>query len=129
MVGNKFLGLLKSRKFWLLVVALVVLIVGNVFYEGFALDGEAATGFLVILATYMVGLVIDPGEPRAKWVKLLKSRKFYAAGIGLVVMVMASFDMVLPFGVSEDQLLEIAVAFGSYIAAVAMQARFPVIEA
>ena len=53
-------NLFTSRKFWALVIGLVVLVVAQ-FVPGFKLDENAAVGLAVIVAAYIVGVAVDPG--------------------------------------------------------------------
>jgi hypothetical protein len=114
--------LLTSRKFWLLVIALVVLIVSTA-VPTFELDEEAGAGFLVIACSYLVGVAVDPGP--GGWRGVLQSRKFWAAVLGFLVMTLGAFDVKLPFGLTEDILVEIAVLIGGYIAGVAIEGKLP----
>lgn len=110
--------LLTSRKFWATLFALVVLIVGQA-VPGFSLDGEAAAGFAVIIVSYLVGVAIDPGP--GDWRGVLQSRKFWAAVVGVVIMFLNAFSVKLPFGLTSDQLVEIALMIGAYIGSVALE--------
>lgn len=110
--------LLTSRKFWVTILTLVVLIVAQ-FVPGFALDEEAGAGFLVIAVAYVVGVAVDPGP--GGWRGVLQSRKFWAAVIGFFVMVLSGFSVKLPFGITADMLVEIALAIGAYISSVAIE--------
>jgi hypothetical protein len=112
--------LLQSRKFWLALVSLLVVVV-LAFSPGFVLDQEAFVGLILIVVAYMVSLALDPGDPAAKWASLLKSRKFYAALVGILMMVMDGFGWKLPADVNPDALIGFAVLIGGYIASVALE--------
>lgn len=58
--------LLTSRKFWALVVGLLVVLATH-FVPNFHLDVEASVGFIVVLVGYMVGTAVDPGENAGTW--------------------------------------------------------------
>lgn len=116
-------SLLTSRKFWLATLALVVIVVSAA-VPGFELDQEAGAGFLVIAVSYLVGVAVDPGP--GGWRGVLLSRKFWAAVLGFAVMILSAFHIKLPFGLTEDILVEIAVLIGGYIAGVALEGKVPV---
>ncbi len=111
--------LLTSRKFWTLILALLVLIVAQ-FVPSFSLDEEAGVGMLIVLGTYMVDVAIDPGNG---WKTMLQSRKFWAALVGFVVMVLGGFGIGLPFGLTQDVLIQIATAISLYMTSVAIEGR------
>lgn len=114
--------LLVSRKFWAAVLTLVVIVVAA-FAPGFDLDSEAGAGLAVIAVSYIIGVAVDPGP--GGWRGVVLSRKFWAAVIGFVVMFLQGFGLGLPFGLSEAQLVEIAVVIGAYIGGVALEAKRP----
>jgi len=115
--------LFTSRKFWMTVVALIVIIIST-FIPSFSIDQERGAGLTVIVVSYVIGVAVDPGP--GGWRGVFKSRKFWAAAIGLLVMFLDGFGVKLPFGISEDQLAEIAVVLGAYIAGVALEGKIPV---
>jgi len=57
---NKFILLLKSRKFWAAFVGLILLIVKG-FDESFPLDGEMTTQMIYLLVAYIMGTGIEDG--------------------------------------------------------------------
>lgn len=109
-----------SRKFWVTVLAFIVLLVAQ-FVPSFNLDQEAGAGFLVIVVSYVLGVAVDPGP--GGWRGVLLSRKFWAALIGFAVMILTGFSVKLPFGLTPDMLVEIAVTIGAYIAGVAIEGK------
>lgn len=115
--------LLMSRKFWAAVLTLVVIVVAA-FAPGFDLDSEAAAGLAVIAVSYIIGVAVDPGP--GGWRGVIQSRKFYAAAIGFVVMFLQGFGLGLPFGLTEAQLVEIAVIIGAYIGGVSLEGKLPI---
>lgn len=111
--------LLQSRKFWTLVVALVILLVGVYVSQVEAINQGAVVSLVIVLVSYILGVAVDPGTG---WRGVLQSRKFWAALIGLVVIILSAFDVVLP--IPPDNLIAIAVIFGGYIAGVAVEDKF-----
>lgn len=110
--------LLISRKFWAAILVLVVVVV-SVFSPGFDLDTEHAAGLVVVAVTYIVGVAVDPGP--GGWKGILQSRKFWAATLGFLLMILDALHIVLPFELTLEQLITIAVAIGAYISAVALE--------
>ena len=115
-------GLLTSRKFWAAILTLVVVVVAAA-VPGFELDSEAGAGMAVIAVSYIIGVAVDPGP--GGWRGVIQSRKFYAALIGFIVMFLQGFGLSLPFGLTEAQLVEIAIVFGAYIAGVSLEGKLP----
>lgn len=111
------LDLLKSRKFWAVVVGLVVTYLLRLF-PNFNLDQEATVSFLVLLASYIVGTALDPG---VGWHGLLTSRKFYAAIVGLGITVLQGFGVQLPAEIPADTVTYILYLLSTYIAGVAIR--------
>lgn len=110
--------LLTSRKFWIAALALL-LVVMQAFFPAFEMDAENATAMLVVIVAYLVGVSVDPGP--GGWRGVLRSRKFWSAVIGLVVIFLDGFGVVLPFELSTEQLIALAVTLGGYITAVALE--------
>lgn len=107
-----------SRKFWVTLLAVIVLLIST-FIPGFDLDTESAAGFAVVIVAYLIGVAIDPGP--GGWRGVIQSRKFWAAAIGFVIVWLDAFHVVLPFELSTEQLISIAVVIGGYIAGVAVE--------
>lgn len=114
-------GLLTSRKFWSLAIALLVLLVG-VFYPAFQLDEEQTVGLVIVVATYMLGVAVDPGP--GGWRGVLASRKFWAAAVGLVIIFTNAFGLKLPTEITPDFLVYICATIGTYIGGVALEKKF-----
>lgn len=55
---NKFIRLLKSRKFWAAIAALVLVII-QAFIPDFPLDEEQVTKVGVVLVSYIIGTAIE----------------------------------------------------------------------
>lgn len=116
--GLEMKDLFTSRKFWTTVIMLLVVII-SVFNPNFDLDVEHAAGLAVVFMSYVVGVSIDPGP--GGWKGVLQSRKFWAAVLGFLVLVLDGFGIVLPFALSVEQLVAVAVTIGTYIGAVALE--------
>ncbi len=110
--------LLVSRKFWAAIFGLIVIVV-SAFLPSFGLDADQAAGFAVIIVAYIIGVAVDPGP--GGWKGVIQSRKFWAAVVGFVIMVLDIFKIVIPFGLTSEQLILIAVTIGGYIAGVAIE--------
>lgn len=110
--------LLISRKFWAAIIGLIVIVI-SAFLPSFGLDADQAAGFAIIIVAYIIGVAVDPGP--GGWRGVIQSRKFWAAIIGLVVMVLDSLQILLPLGLTPEQLILIAVTIGGYIAGVAAE--------
>lgn len=59
---DKFLALLKSRKFWAAVVGLVVAFVG----VRADVDAAALTSAVLVIVTYILGTALEDGLARSK---------------------------------------------------------------
>ncbi|MHB0922643.1 MAG: hypothetical protein ACYC3H_01590 [Bellilinea sp.] len=114
--------LFTSRKFWMTMLALIAVVIST-FVPSFSLDQERGAGLVVIVAAYVLGVAVDPGP--GGWSGVFKSRKFWAALVGLVVIFLDGFGVKLPFGLTEAHLAEIATALGIFIAGVALEGKVP----
>ena len=112
-------GILTSRKFWALVIGLLLLVAVQ-FIPSFAVDEELAISFLVIIASYILGVAVDPGP--GGWRGVLQSRKFWAALVGFAVLVLNGFGVNLPEGLPAETLIWFAVLVGTFISGVALEA-------
>lgn len=114
-------SLLTSRKFWAAVITLVVVIVSSVSAEhaDLEMDADSAAGLVVIAVSYIIGVAVDPGP--GGWRGIVQSRKFWAAVVGFLIMTLDAFHLVLPFALSTEQLVTIALTIGGYIAGVAFE--------
>jgi len=59
-MDNKFLSLLKSRKFWAAVVGILVAVAG----ERAGIDAEQLNAGLALLITYILGTALEDGLSR-----------------------------------------------------------------
>jgi len=116
----KFIELLQSRKFWAAVIGLILL---GVQQYGHEFDPEQVIALVMVIVSYIVGTAIDPGAEGEKLIVLLKSRKFWAAVIGLVIVASQTFGWQLP--ITETSMLEIVVLLSSYIVGVAIEKKKP----
>lgn len=107
--------LLTSREFWTAVLTIFVLIMGQVF-PSFHLDVAAASALVVLAVSYMVGVVVDPGP--GGWVGTLKSRKFWAAAIGFILIILNGFGIVLPDGLTVESIVTIVVTLAGLIVSI-----------
>lgn len=115
-----------SRKFWVAILMLAVTIV-SAFVPSFDLDADTAAGLAIVVVSYIVGVSIDPGPNGGTWRGVIQSRKFWAALVGFVIMILDGFGIGLPLGLTSEQLVLIAVTIGGYIAAVAAEQPPPVV--
>ncbi|NPU89964.1 MAG: hypothetical protein HPY87_08830, partial [Fervidobacterium sp.] len=116
--------LLTSRKFWISVLSLLVVIL-QVFVPSFNIDQDAATGFLIIIGTYIVSVSIDPGNG---WKEIAKSRKFWAAVAGLILVFLYGFGLVLPYDMTPEQFEQICFVIGSYIIGVSLEGKWDIFK-
>ena len=84
---NSFLGVLKSRKFWVMALAIGTVLAGAA-YPG-ALSQDSMVGGVVMLGAFGVSLAFDPGSPSQKWAYLLSSRRFYLTIVGLLGLLLS----------------------------------------
>ncbi|MBV6343566.1 hypothetical protein [Candidatus Magnetobacterium casense] len=86
------------------------------------MNEELAIGYFVVLASYILGVAVDPGP--GGWRGILQSRKFWAALIGFVLLILNGFGILLPEVLSADTLIWFAVLLGTYISGVALETPF-----
>lgn len=117
------LSLLQSRRFWVALVTLFIIIVAA-FIPNFTLDTEEFVSLLLIAVGYIVSLVIDPGDPKAKWSSLLKSRKFWTAVVSMLIILVKSFGGVLPPEFGLEQMVGLAVVAGGLIVSWGIEGKY-----
>lgn len=110
--------LLTSRQFWAALIALIVIIVAAV-SPGFELDADQAAALVIVITSYIIGVTVDPGP--GGWRGIIQSRKFWGAVVGLLILTLDAFQLVLPFGLSSESLISIAVTIGALIASAAIE--------
>ena len=110
--------LFTSRKFWVAILMLVVIII-SAFFPNFQMDADHAAGFAIVIVAYLLGVAVDPGP--GGWKGVIQSRKFWAAVFGFLVIFLDGFGIGLPMGLTADQLVLIAVTVGGYISSVAFE--------
>ena len=110
------LDLLNSRKFWAAIVGLLA-VCAEAFGKGF--NQEELIGLLLIVVSYCVAVAINPGTNGSKLIETLKSRRFWAALIGIVVIITQVFDVKLPL--SPENMIELAVVFSGYVIGVGLE--------
>jgi len=113
--------LLTSRKFWALVIGLLVLLVVQL-YPAFQLDQEQTIGLVIVVASYILGVAVDPGP--GGWRGVFASRKFWAAMVGLVLIFSNAFGLKFPAEVTPDLMIYVCVTIGTYISGVALESKF-----
>jgi hypothetical protein len=79
------MSLFTSRKFWVALVALAVIILQS-FLPNFTINQDLLVDGIVILSAYVVSLAIDPGDPGAKILSMVGSRRFWIALISIIVL-------------------------------------------
>jgi hypothetical protein len=109
---------LTSRKFWAAMFLLLVIVVSS-FVPSFHMDADLAAGFAIIIVAYILGVAVDPGP--GGWAGVIQSRKFWGASVGLLILILDGFGLVLPYGLTAEQLIMIAVTAGTYITGVAWE--------
>jgi hypothetical protein len=109
-----------SRKFWAAVFMLTLVVI-SAFIPSFTMDAEHAAGLAIVIVAYLIGVAVDPGP--GGWKGVLQSRKFWAATIGLLIVFLDGFGIGLPMGLTQDQLVLIAVTIGGYISSVAFEMK------
>lgn len=104
--GDSFLAMVGSRKFWAAVIGFLVLILNafHVFPE--TLDVVKVSEFVAIISIYIFCVAIDPGQG---WRKLFVSRKFWAAVVGLGLVMLQAFQIALPAGITDESILGLVV--------------------
>jgi uncharacterized membrane protein len=109
-----------SRRFWVSLFTLLLVLLLPIL-PGFKLDVATAAGFVVVVVSYLIGITKDPGP--GGWAGVLQSRKFWAALVGFVFLILTGFG-VMP-GIAQDQVLAIVATIAGYISVVAFQAPPP----
>jgi len=107
-------SLLQSRKFWLALIGFIALVVNEL--SGKVIPTEEMTGLVLIVIGYLVSIALDPTYEASKLQDTLKDRKFWAAVVGIVVMLATTFGKTLPL--SSENIVELAALIGTYIVSI-----------
>jgi len=110
--------MLATREFWVAILVLLVMIVGQ-FMPGFQMDVESAAAAGAIVLAYLIGIAVDPGP--GGWKGVIQSRKFYAALFGLVFIFLDAFGVKLPIDLTPEILVTLASIVGGLIANASIQ--------
>ena len=110
-----------SRRFWALIFGLIVLF-SEQFFPNFTLDEEGAIAFVIIIASYILGVTVDPGP--GGWRGVLLSRKFWGAVVGVIFLFLRGFGILIPSELSPAVVEWVAVLVASWIAGVGLEAPF-----
>jgi hypothetical protein len=93
-----------NEKFIAALVTLLVVIVAQ-FVPGFKMDEQQLVQAVLVIGMYAVGTLKDPGAPGL--VGALKSRKFWAAVVGVAANFLTAFNVQLPDGLTYDLITEL----------------------
>ena len=107
-------NLLQSRKFWFAFIGFVALVVNEL--TGKVIPTEEMTGLVLIVIGYLVSIALDPTYEASKLADTLKDRKFWAAVVGIVVILATTFGKTLPL--SSENIVELAALIGTYIVSI-----------
>jgi uncharacterized protein YebE (UPF0316 family) len=113
------LALLDSRKFWAALVG-VVAVIAEVYGKTFSQD--ELVGLILIVVSYMVAIAINPTVDGSKIAETLKSRRFWAALVGIVVLAANVFGLKLPL--VPENMIEIALVLSGYIVSVGFEGKY-----
>ena len=111
-------NMLMSREFWVSILGLAVILAGQ-FIPGFKIDIAGAASLVLVIASYLYGINQDPGP--GGWRGWLKSRKFWAAAVGFVLIVLDGAKVILPEGITPDMLVALSAIIGGFIVSAAKQ--------
>jgi len=121
----KVVSLLKSRKFWAVIVALFFVVMLAI-DPAFPLEEEQVVSIVALASAYVIGVAVEGGwkefgDVRSKLAGLLQSRKFWAACVGLFITMVTAFKPDFP--ITSDQLLAVVIPLVSYILGTAIEDR------
>lgn len=108
--------LLTSREFWVSILGLAVILLGQ-FLPGFKIDIAGAASLVLVIVSYLYGVTTDPGP--GGWRGWLKSRKFWAAVVGFTLIVLDGLKVILPEGITPDMLVALSAIIGGFIVSAA----------
>lgn len=116
--------LLLSRKFLFSALGFVVLILDSFHVFPNPLDLAALVTWVILISAYVLMVAKDPG---AGWRRLILSRKFLGAIVGVVLVFLRVYDVELPQGFTEETLLGLAGVMAGIIAYAGYQGP-PIVE-
>ncbi len=104
-MNAKLLALLKARPFWATLIGLIFLVI-KALDPNFPLNQEQATNVVYLLAVYVLAEAVEGGGfGRIRLAEnlgsVLKSRKFWAALVGLAFVVAQGIDPAFPLDQAE----------------------------
>ena len=118
-------ALLQDKKFWVALVGFVMVIVTAVFPE-FKLDEPALVAAIVMFVTYVLSVGVDPGDPSVGVLKgFVASRKFWLLVVGIAVVLFEAFGVVLPEGLTPDQVAGLLYMVGALIGGIGLNDSVP----
>ena len=106
-----------SRKFWASFLSFLVVAVSH-YIPNFNLDIDELIGFAVVIASYVIGTAVDAGGGIGG---IFKSRKFWAAVVGLVVVIARGFGYASE--VPSEQIVTMLTIVSAYILGVAFEGK------
>ena len=125
MTENKFLTLIQSRRFWVVIFSLIIIVV-KYFVPTFALDYSQLTGLIIATVSYVIGVTKDPSTGNLnKWSYMLTSRKFWSYVISMAIVVLSALHASLPFNITPETLITTITLISSYGLAVAFDQPLP----
>lgn len=112
------IDILTSRKFIAAFVGILAVVAEGL---GRSFNTEELIGLLVVVVSYIIAVAVNPGIDGGKLAETLKSRRFWAAVVGILVMGVGVVGLKLPL--SPDNMIEIAVVLGGYIVSVGVEQK------
>lgn len=115
-------NLFVSRKFWAALIAIIIIVAQSVVPD-FKLDESQLVDLMIIVSAYIIGVGIDPGSGMAG---VLKSRKFWAAVVGIITIVgngiyQSSLGVSMP--IDANLFNTITAIISAYIMGVAIESK------
>jgi hypothetical protein len=117
--------LLLSRKFVFSALGFVVLMLDSFHVFPKPLDIWALGTFVILISGYVLMVAKDPGNG---WRRLILSRKFAGAVLGVGLVILRAFNVDLPEGVTNESLLGMAGVMAGIIAYAGYQGQRPIPE-
>lgn len=117
---SKLTSMLTDKAFWAALFGIAIILM-QIFIPSFTLDTVKLIALCIALVPYILGVAFDPGDPASKLVGLIRSRKFWETLIGIVVVILAGFNLVLPFGLTDIHVVGICLALASLVTGQAIE--------